>query len=498
MSAVAEELNTKLSGAELLECFSQNKDELIMGFSINSEEDFYIKAHLSNTFSCVAFYDEFARAKRNSVDLFRSWIGLKVKRVYVHENERALSFYLSNRETITFKLFGRFSNIIHFSKSGDVIKIFNNQYESDSELKLNELDRPLNQTEEVFNKDGVKVCYPTFSKEMKEQATTWAESQQIVQQLSKKEFYLVYDSKVKLSLLPSDKAIKSYDSALVAVTDFFHEYIKVFSLQTEKAKATREITSKIKGTKKYISQNKNKLEELKGGVSYKQIADIIMANLYQIPEHAEEVQLFNFYDNNQLKIRLKKHLSPQKNAENFYRKEKKFGVQLEKLAQNIEQAKKRLADYEQLQEDLTYVNNVKSLRKLLDEKGFAKKEKVKQEEDLFKTYDCVGYTIYVGKNSKNNDLLTLKYAHKDDYWLHAKDVPGSHVVVKHQSGKEAPKSVLEKAASLAAFYSKRKNDTLCPVTVTRKKYVRKPKGLPAGAVFVEREEVLLVEPKEKI
>lgn len=498
LSALAEELNNKITGAELLECFSQNRDELIIGFSISPEEDFFVKAHLSNTFSCLSFYDDFARAKRNSVDLFKSWIGLKVKKVYIHDNERALSIYLSNRETITFKLFGRFSNIIHFSKSGDVIKIFNSQYESDADLQLESLHRPINQTKKLFDNEGVGVCYPTLSKEMKQKSATWDDAQALLQELSLKKYYLVHDDKISLSMFSCASVVKSYDSALVAITDYFHEYIKVFSLKTERDKATREITSKIKGTKKYITQNSSKLIELQGGVSYKQIADIIMANLYQIPEHAEEVELFNFYDDNQLKIRLKKHLSPQKNAENFYRKEKKFGVQLEKLTQNIEGAKERLVKFEQLLEDLSYINNVKTLRKLLDDNGFTKKEKEKQEDELFKTYQFMNYTIYVGRNSKNNDVLTLKYAHKDDYWLHAKDVPGSHVVVKFQSGKDIPKLVLEKAAELAAYYSKRKNDTLCPVTVTRKKYVRKPKGVPAGAVFVEREEVLLVEPKENI
>ena len=71
---------------------------------------------------------------------------------------------------------------------------------------------------------------------------------------------------------------------------------------------------------------------------------------------------------------------------------------------------------------------------------------------------------------------------------------GSHVLIKHQAGKVIPKPVIERAAKLAAWYSKRKSDTLCPVTVTPKKYVRKRKGDPAGAVVVERETVMLVEP----
>ena len=105
-----------------------------------------------------------------------------------------------------------------------------------------------------------------------------------------------------------------------------------------------------------------------------------------------------------------------------------------------------------------------------------------------------GFTILVGRNAANNDLLTQKYAHKDDLWLHAKDVAGSHVVIRHRAGFPVPEPVIEHAAQLAAWYSRRQNDSLCPVTVTPKKFVRKPKGARPGQVKVEREEVRLVKP----
>lgn len=101
----------------------------------------------------------------------------------------------------------------------------------------------------------------------------------------------------------------------------------------------------------------------------------------------------------------------------------------------------------------------------------------------------------MGRNAEANDELTLKRAYKEDLWLHAKDVAGSHVLIKYQAGKPFPKDVIERAAQLAAYNSKRKTDSLCPVVVTQKKYVRKRKGDPAGAVVVEREQVILVEPK---
>ena len=100
----------------------------------------------------------------------------------------------------------------------------------------------------------------------------------------------------------------------------------------------------------------------------------------------------------------------------------------------------------------------------------------------------------MGRNAQNNDLLTQKYAHKDDLWLHAKDVTGSHVVIRHRAGQPVPEPVVEHAAQLAGWYSRRQHDSLCPVTVTPKKFVRKPKGALPGQVVVERERVVLVVP----
>jgi predicted ribosome quality control (RQC) complex YloA/Tae2 family protein len=101
----------------------------------------------------------------------------------------------------------------------------------------------------------------------------------------------------------------------------------------------------------------------------------------------------------------------------------------------------------------------------------------------------------VGKNAKNNDLLTLKYAKKFDIWLHARDVSGSHVIIRNPQQRTVPKHVIEKAAELAAHFSKRATESLCPVIVTAKKYVRKTKDLLPGQVIVDREEeVVMVKP----
>ncbi|MCZ7613012.1 MAG: NFACT RNA binding domain-containing protein [Ignavibacteriaceae bacterium] len=115
----------------------------------------------------------------------------------------------------------------------------------------------------------------------------------------------------------------------------------------------------------------------------------------------------------------------------------------------------------------------------------------------FKHYVIEGkYDLYVGKDSKNNDLLTTKFAKQNDYWFHARGASGSHAVLRiHNTKEPVPKSVLKKSASIAAFHSKAKTAGIVPVAFTFKKYVVKKKGDPVGTVHLLREDVLLVKPE---
>ena len=118
--------------------------------------------------------------------------------------------------------------------------------------------------------------------------------------------------------------------------------------------------------------------------------------------------------------------------------------------------------------------DLKSLRTLKDNVSPKQDDDRKQKTALpYREFLFRGYRIWVGKSAEHNDTLTSKYGYKDDLWIHVKDVAGSHVLVKYQAGKNFPKDVIEYAASLAAANSKRKNESLCPVVVTPKKFVRK-------------------------
>ncbi|RZK15898.1 MAG: DUF814 domain-containing protein, partial [Hymenobacter sp.] len=191
-------------------------------------------------------------------------------------------------------------------------------------------------------------------------------------------------------------------------------------------------------------------------------------------------------------------LELQRTAENLYRKAKNQQREETELRARIE---RRETDaffaLERLEEldTLPALAELRQLRTWRKQHGLDPATVEKPANELpFKTFEDRGFTILVGRNAQNNDLLTQRYAHKDDLWLHAKDVSGSHVVIRHRAGHTIPEPVVEHAAQLAAWYSRRQHDSLCPVTVTPKKFVRKPKGALPGQVLVERERVVLVVP----
>ena len=128
------------------------------------------------------------------------------------------------------------------------------------------------------------------------------------------------------------------------------------------------------------------------------------------------------------------------------------------------------------------------------------KDDVESKDDIkskFKHYLIDNkYNVFVGKDSKNNDLLTTRFAKQNDFWFHARSVSGSHVVLRVENTKEAiPKNILKNVAALAAYHSKAKTAGTVPVAYTLKKYVIKKKGYPIGTVHLLKEDVLLVKPE---
>ncbi len=468
----------------------------------------FLRATLRPDFACLSFPDQFDRARKNSVDLFTDIYEQEVTQVRVFHQERALGIYLRNGDVLVFKLFGNRSNIIHFNSQGEVTDVFNNKLVSDQNLKLEGLDRTLDQTYEAFlaHEGKHEPLFPTFGKmvneylfsklaDVEDPHSRWEIVQHTLKQLETPRYYLTYlHHSPALSLLPVGTVSEEFSDPMEALNRFYHAYTRLGALEKEKGEWLRLLQKRAKQTENYLANSSKKLVELEIGGKNEELGHILMANLHAIPDRVERVELYDFYRDKPITIKLKKDLSPQKNAEVYYRKAKNEKIEIEKLQENIAQRQDELLTLWEKYEAIEKIEHLRELRTYVKKNGLTPTKAGEDQGQLFRKVDYMGFLILVGRNAKNNDLLTQQYAYKEDLWLHARDVTGSHVVIKYQAGKKFPAPVIERAAQLAAFYSKRRTDSLCPVIVTTKKFVRKPKGFPQGAVRIEKEEVVMVEP----
>jgi predicted ribosome quality control (RQC) complex YloA/Tae2 family protein len=505
---ISKELQEKLIAYTLSECYLQNRYECVLGFH-NGEEEFFIKLNLYNEFTCIAFPKEFSKSKKGTYNLFKELNGLKVVQVVQHENDRSFHIVFENDFSLMFKLYGSRSNLILFHHN-QCVDLLNKNLLPDREIDLTNIHKKPVQTFENFiiEKENLRTLFPAFDKEIlyqldlkgyqqKDTVHKWELILALLENLQTKNFNIIEaNNTIELSFFSDDRILATVHSAIEAA-NYYERYAgQIFYFQKEKQEALNYLQQKNKKASTYLDTIEQKFAALQEQTRYDEIANILMANLHQVPAHTEQVELFNFYTEKPILIKIKKELSPQKNAENYYRKSKNQKLEIAEIEKNI--SGKR-TEKEKLTEQLKFVEDcaeLKTLRKFLKENNILQEKagKEKEQESLFRRFEIDGFEILVGKSAKNNDLLTQKYSFKEDLWLHARDVAGSHVLVKYKAGKKFPKPVVEKAAQLAAYYSKRKTDSLCPVVVTTKKYVRKPKGALDGQVLVEKEEVIMVKP----
>jgi predicted ribosome quality control (RQC) complex YloA/Tae2 family protein len=497
-------LRQEVVGLELITCFSQEKDELVLGFA-SAEKEFWIKAVLTNDFSCLTFPTDFARAKKNSANLFKNLIGKKVQQLRQFENERAFSLIFDDGEHLLFKLYGNRANVILW-QNHEVKQIFKNELSKDWQIDIDTLDRKIEQTEEAFLSNGIKKTFPVLGQEIVEklhlaELSDLAQFATIKAFLKKNElsptFYVSKENFAPcLDFFPSEHILLQTDDAIEAINAFYNAFSRTFFLEKEKQIAVKLLEKRKKQIQNYLQKAYLRLEEFSTQGGYEKIANLIMANLHAIPAKAKSVELFDFYEEKQINIALRDHLSAAKNAELLYKKSKNQSIEVQNLEDNIQFREIQLNKFEDYELFISQTNNIRELRKFLKDNKLVGGDAEFAEEFPFKRFEFEGFDIWVGRNAKNNDLLTQKFAHKDDLWLHARDVSGSHVIVRRHAGKTFPQSVVLKAAELAAYYSKRKHETICPVIVTTKKFVRKAKGMIEGAVLVDKEKVVMVEPKD--
>ncbi len=242
------------------------------------------------------------------------------------------------------------------------------------------------------------------------------------------------------------------------------------------------------------------LDRAKDHKKYQLYGELLTANLHQVPSGKSQVNLYNYYDDTRVDLTLDPRLSPSQNAQRYFKKYAKSKVALVEKKVQLDLTLEDIAYLESVQTHLSQVETVEevdNLRLELAELGYVRKSKLPKrtgKKQPQKYQSSRGFTIWAGKNNKENDHITFHLAKKEDLWFHTKDIPGSHVVLITDRQKVDP-ATLEEAASIAAYYSKGRNSENVPVDYTQIAHVKKPKGAKPGKVIFTHNKTLYVTPK---
>ena len=327
------------------------------------------------------------------------------------------------------------------------------------------------------------------------------------------------------------------------IDDFYFSKEKDEEFKSYKETTSRIVLNQVKKIKGRLNNIELKIKECDKTDLYKLYGELITSNLYRIKDYPQNsIVLENYYDNNNpITIPLDKSISPSKNAKNFFKKYRKLQntiaiVSKQKALANAElnylesiiyelESASTLDElesiYSEVCDNFVFSKNSNTVKNNIKNSSNTKKQSKKDDSSLMPTKLIIdGFTVWVGKNNKQNDYLTCKLAQNSDIWFHTKDIHGSHVVIRPSSLSEksnsehnessslpsiskklnlsnsgVPDSVLYKCACLAAYYSKARMSQNVPVDYTYIKYVKKPNGAKPGMVIYTDNKTIYANPQ---
>ena len=324
------------------------------------------------------------------------------------------------------------------------------------------------------------------------------------------------DGVVKDYFLVSNKSNTSF-SLNYFIDDFYYKKETLETFKNYRNTLLKLILDTFKKYNKRLYNINVKLHDCDDMEKYRIFGELITANLYRIPNrNLSEIELENYYDNNnKITIKLDKRFLPSINAKKFFKKYSKLKNALAIVSEQKEDTLKELDYIESVVYELESCSTIEEVGAIFEEisendifkdkkeLNTSKKSKIKKSKfTKNKTvsfnplkYTVDGYTVLVGRNNKENDYLTLKYANKSDIWFHTKDFHGSHTILKIDNNVPIPNdNVLVEVAKIAAQHSKAKNSSNVPVDYCEVKYVKKPSGSKPGMVIYSNNKTFNVNP----
>lgn len=355
-----------------------------------------------------------------------------------------------------------------------------------------------------------------------------------IEEISKNNLELIYNkikkilsSPLNIFITENQKDYYLYTSDVINENPFNLNYkIDDFYFEKESSELFKNyrnsilhlILATLKKYEKRLENIDNKLSECNNMDRFRLYGELITSNLYRIPNrNVSNIEVENYYDNNNLiTIPLDSRYLPSYNAKKYFKKYNKLknalaivNIQKEETIRDIDYIESVIYEldnsnsiedietiYEEISENSLFADKLKPKSSAKKNSNKNKKAKLMTKNKLTSfnplKYVINGYTILVGRNNKENDYLTCKFANKNDIWFHTKDIHGSHVILKTNPNEIIPEDILLESAKLAAKHSKAKNSSHVPVDFCKVAFVKKPSGSKPGYVIYSNNKTLYV------
>lgn len=284
-------------------------------------------------------------------------------------------------------------------------------------------------------------------------------------------------------------AYQEFETISQVLSSYYAVKNRITRIRQKSADLRHIVQTALERNRKKYDLQARQLKDTDKRETYKVYGELLQTYGYQAEPEAKEIEALNYYTNEMIRIPLDPTKTPLENAKRYFEKYNKMKRTYEALSHLIVETRDEISYLESVSNALDIArteDDLAQVKEELTQSGYVRRKFTKKKEKFKSTplhyISSDGYDMYVGKNNFQNEELTFSFASGNDWWFHAKKVPGSHVIVKSR-GEEMPDRVFEEAGKLAAFYSKNNGSEKVEVDYVEKKHVKKVKGQKPGFVI---------------
>jgi predicted ribosome quality control (RQC) complex YloA/Tae2 family protein len=536
------EVAPEVTGARITQAFTYEKNQcsfILLKDRDRLRVDYSGRSELPH---CVVKHQ--LNIPRKKVAIFSDLEGQEITQIRMIPSDRTLDWQLSDGTHLYLEFFGGIPNIYHAADSGDILDAFKD-YDRGSQLNFQDfsdipyplppdwrkrLQHNFKENARKSIKNALVQSLPHWTSQLSREALARigeaidipveelhdqqleqiiAAVENIYQELDGDECYISELPQTIFSLIDLTHKSVTWDHRL-PILDGYPMYIGVYykwkAFQSQHSNLVNRLGNRIEQLQRKIDKQEAEQNKWKDPETYRLYGDLLMAHAYDIEANQDSVTVEDIIQGSgKIEIPLNPELSIIENAQNFYERAKRADRGQSALQKQIDESKTELRTLQDLFEELQEVSRFSALEDILDtleSHGISTKERQPSGETEKRTpyiefTSPDGWPVLVGRTSRDNDELTFHIAHKDDFWFHAENVPGSHVIAMPDNKRidKPPKATLEFAAGLAAGFSQAKHSSVVPVVYTRRKYVTKPRDAGPGLVRYQYEDSVIVEPR---